>query len=130
MIWQEATLAGAGVIGGTAAPIHGMLVRRSMSRPLGPLMRREGSMSPAIVRLVPMLLDFSAFNWFLGGVALIAAAFWFGTEARMVTAALVGSSYLFASLANFWGTRGRHPGWSIYAVAVVLILASFYGMVG
>jgi len=32
------------------------------------------------------------------------------------------SSYLFAAIGNCWATRGRHPGWMLYAVALVLIV--------
>ena len=75
-----------------------------------------------IVWLVPVLLHFSTFNWFLGGLALIAAAIWFALDARLATGLLVGSSYLFGALGNLWATRGRHPGWLLYAVALILIV--------
>ena len=71
---------------------------------------------------MPLLLQFSTFNWLLGGLALIGAALWFGHEARLATGLLVGSSYLFGALGNLWGTRGRHPGWMLMAVALVLIV--------
>ena len=45
-------------------------------------------------RLVPMLLHFSTIAWLLGGVALIAAAGWFGPQARLVTGLGVGGLYL------------------------------------
>ena len=45
-----------------------------------------------------------------------------GGEARLITCLLVGSSYLFAVIGNGWATRGRHPGWMLYAVALVLII--------
>jgi hypothetical protein len=73
-------------------------------------------------KLVPSLLQFSTFNWFLGGLALIAAALWFGQDARLVTGLLVGSSYLYGALIALWATRGRHLGWMLYAVALVLII--------
>jgi hypothetical protein len=74
-----------------------------------------------------MLLHFSTFNWFVGGLALIISARAFGQEARLVTGVLVGSSYLFGAVGNLWGTRGRHAGWVLYGIAVLLIA---YGLCG
>jgi hypothetical protein len=70
---------------------------------------------------VPGLLHFSTIVWFLGGLALIAAAFWFDRDARLATGLFVGSTYLFGALGNLWATRGRHPGWMLMAAALVLI---------
>src|SRR5205809_287972 len=82
--------------------------------------RGQGITAP-IRGLVPLLLHFSTFNWFVGGLDLIVAASSFEQEARLATGLLVGSSYLFGALGNLWATRGRHPGWMLYAVAVLLI---------
>jgi hypothetical protein len=62
----------------------------------------------------------------LGGLALVASAAWFGWDVRLATGLLVGSSYLYGALANLWGTRGRHPGWMLMAVAVILIALGLY----
>jgi hypothetical protein len=109
MAWQEAALGLAGVIGSGVAVVHGILTQRLMVRPL-----------------VPGLLHFSTFNWFLGGLALI-AAIWFEQDARLATGLLVGSSYLYGALGNFWATRGRHPAWVLYAVALILIAFGING---
>jgi hypothetical protein len=50
------------------------------------------------------------------------AAAWLGPQARLATALLVGSSYLFGAMGNLWATRGRHPGWLLYAIALGLIV--------
>ena len=50
------------------------------------------------------------------GLALIAAAMARGPQAR-----LAASSLLFGALGNLWGTKGRHPGWILYAAALGLI---------
>jgi hypothetical protein len=76
---------------------------------------------------VPLLLQFSTFNWFVGGVALMVAAISFGAQARLATGLLVGSSYLFGALGNLWSIRGPHPGWMLYAIALLLIA---YGIAG
>jgi hypothetical protein len=121
MNWQDAALASAGVIGSVVALVHGILTQRLMVRPFEELSRADKRISAPIRRLVPLLLHFSTVSWFLGGLALIAAAIWFGQEARLTTGLFVGSLYAFGAVGNLWGTRGRHPGWMLMAAALVLI---------
>lgn len=121
MVWQDAALIAAGVIGSGTAVIHGILTQRLMVRPFVELSLADNRMSAPIRRLVPLLLHFSTISWFLGGLALIAAANGLGRDARLTTGLFVGSAYLFGALANLWGTRGRHPGWVLMAAAVILI---------
>jgi hypothetical protein len=121
MVWQNAALAMAGVIGSGVAVVHGVLTQRLMVRPVEALFVANGRIAAPVRRLVPGLLHFSTFNWFLGGLALIAAALWFEHDARLATGLLVGSAYLYGALGNLWGTRGRHPGWMLMAAALVLI---------
>ena len=121
MTWQNSALALAGVIGGITAVIHGVLTQRLMVRPIEAALAADGRVRTPVRRLVPMLLHFSTIAWLLGGVALIAAAGWFGPQARLVTGLGVGGLYLYGALGNFWGTRGRHPGWMLMAAALVLI---------
>jgi hypothetical protein len=122
MTWQDAALALAGVIGSSVAVFHGVLTQRLMVRPVEALFVADRRIAAPIRRLVPLLLQFSTFNWLLGGLVLIAAALWFERDARLATGLLVGSSYLYGAVGNLWGTRGRHPGWMLMAVALVLIL--------
>jgi len=121
MNWQNAALAMAGVIGSGVAVVHGILVQRLMVKPFEELALADGRIGAPIRRLVPLLLHFSTISWFLGGLALIAAARWLERDARLATGVFVGSLYLFGALGNLWGTRGRHPGWMLMAVALVLI---------
>ncbi len=116
MNWQNAALGLAGVIGSGTAVIHGILTQRLMVRPIEALFLTDKRTS-----LVPLLLHFSTIVWFLGGLALIAAALWFDRDARLATGLFVGSTYLFGTLGNLWGTRGRHPGWMLMAAALILI---------
>ena len=120
MNWQNAALATAGVIGGGAAAIHGVLVQRLMVRPIEEALAGRRMARP-VRRLIPLLLHFSTVLWFLGGLALIAAAIWSGQETGRPTGLFVGSLYLFGALGNLWATRGRHPGWMLMAAALVLI---------
>ena len=121
MTWQDAALALAGVIGSSVAVFHGVLTQRLMVRPVEELFVADRRIAAPIRRLVPLLLQFSTFNWLLGGLVLIAAALWFEHDGRLATGLLVGSSYLYGAVGNLWGTRGRHPGWMLMAVALVLI---------
>jgi hypothetical protein len=122
MNWHDAALALAGAIGSGTALVHGVLTQRLMVRPIEAALLADKRISSPARRLVPVLLHFSTFAWFVGGLALIAAALRFGEEARLATGLLVGSLYLFGAVGNFWATRGRHPGWMLMAVACVLIV--------
>jgi hypothetical protein len=121
MHWQDIVLASAGVTGGFVAVVHGVLVQRWMVRPIGELAVDAERMAGSTRRMVPLLLHFSTAAWFLGGLAMIAAAVWFGPGARLATALFVGGLYLYGALGNLWATRGRHPGWLLMAVALALI---------
>jgi hypothetical protein len=119
MNWHSAALGLAGIIGAGVAVVHGILIQKFAVRPFEAVTDRR--ISAPMRRLAPPLLQFSTFNWFLGGLALIAAANWFDPGARLATGLLVGSSYLYGAVGNLWATRGRHPGWALYAVALALI---------
>jgi hypothetical protein len=121
MTWQDAALGLAGVIGSTVAVFHGILIQRLVVR-LDAILLADKGMTAPFRRLVPGLLHFSTVTWFLGGLALIAAALWFEKNARLATGLFVGSLYLYGALGNLWVTRGLHPGWILMTVAVVLIV--------
>ena len=121
MNWHDLALGLAGIIGSGVALVHGVLTQRLMVEPFRAM--ATTARTPATIRrLVPGLLHFSTYNWFLGGLALMVAAAWLGPQARLATALLVGSSYLFGAMGNLWATRGRHPGWLLYAIALGLIV--------
>jgi len=121
MNWHDAALTLAGIIGSGTAVVHGVLLQRLMIRPFEELSFTDTAMTAPIRRLVPPLLHFSTAAWLFGGLALIAAALWFEPGARLATGLIVGGLFLYGAVCNFWGTRGRHPGWMLMAVAVVLI---------
>ncbi|HEX8660818.1 MAG TPA: hypothetical protein VF686_03040 [Brevundimonas sp.] len=121
MTWQNAALGLAGFIGIGVAVIHGVLVHRLMVKPLKALFLVDDRLQPPLRRLTAPLLQFSTFNWFIGGLALIAAANGSEPDVRLATGLLVGSSYLFGAVCNLWSTRRPHPGWILYALALVLI---------
>ena len=121
MNWQDAALGMAGVIGCCVAVFHGILVQRLMVRPLEGFFLTDKRTASSVKKLVPLLLHFSTISWFLGGVALIAAANWFEQGARLAIGLFVGSLYLFGALGNLWATRGSHPGWMLLTAALILI---------
>ena len=94
MTWQNAALAAAALIGGGVAIVHGILTQRLMVRPVASLLTTDRRISGTIRRLVPLLLHFSTFVWFGGGLALIAAATWLDRDTRFAVAVLVGATYL------------------------------------
>jgi hypothetical protein len=124
MDWHNTALAAAGVIGSAVALFHGVLTQRYM---VEPLTATAGKPWPGrIRRIVPALLHFSTFNWFIGGLVLLAAAYVLEPQARLVAGLFVASSYLYGAAGNMWATRGRHPGWALYTITLVLIA---YGLV-
>jgi hypothetical protein len=127
MNWQDPALATAGVIGSTVAVVHGILTQRLMVRPFERLALADGRIGAPVRRLVPLLLHMSTVAWFAGGLALIAAATWFGRDLRLATGLFVGGLYLYGALGNLWGTRGRHPGWMLMAAALALIAYGLFG---
>jgi hypothetical protein len=122
MAWQNAALGMAGIIGAGVAVVHGILVQRYMVRPFEEFAKADKRVAGSTRRLVPLLLHFSTIIWFLGGLALVAAAIWFGQDVRLAVSLFVGGCYMFGALGNLWATRGRHPGWMLMAAALVLIL--------
>jgi len=125
MTRHDTALVIAGLIGSFGAIVHGMLTQSHIVDPIQEL--ASARIGASIRKLMTILLQFSTFSWFVGGLALIVAACLFGREARFATGLLVGSSYLFATLGNLWATRGRHPGWIVYGAALSLTL---YGLAG
>ena len=118
MNWHDAALGMPGIIGCCVAAFHGILVQRLMVRPLDEFFVTNKRTAASVRRLVPLLLHFSTVSWFLGGLALIAAANWFKQDARLATGLFVGSLYLFGVLGNLWATRARHPGWMLLATGL------------
>lgn len=113
---HDTALVVAGSIGIIVAIIHGRLMSRMMVRPAV----ETAKLSKVSKRLIPALMQFSTVCWLLGGISLIAAPFWFDSSARLTTAIIVGSFYTYGAIGNLWGTKGRHIGWLLLTVTVVL----------
>ncbi len=117
----DVALIAAGCVGVVVAVGHGILMQQLMVAPLLATSEQRALVGASGARLLPLLLQFSTLCWFLGGLALIAAPVWFNSQGRLTAAAVVGAFYAFGAIGNFWGTRGRHPGWVLLAIAVALI---------
>ena len=111
----------AGLIGAATAVFHGILTQRLMVTPIDRRLADAAGVSATIRRIVPPLLHYSTYSWLVGGIALVVVANRSNEDARLAVALLVGSMFAYAAAANFWATRGRHPGWLLMAAAVGLI---------
>lgn len=120
MSWQNVALHLAGLIGAAVAVVHGVLVQRLIVTPFATALPPGPPFSSVVRRLIPPLIHFSTFVWLAGGLALLLATRLDGSS-RMWICILVGITYLFGAVANFWATRGTHPGWMLMALALVLI---------
>ena len=100
---HDAALVLAGVIGCSVAVFHGVLVQRLMVRPVERLAATR--LAPPIRRLVAALLHFSTYNWFLGGLVLLLAAFAWGPEARAMAMRVAQSAS--ATRLSFWYASPR-----------------------
>jgi hypothetical protein len=127
MDWRDLALIAAGVIGSAVAVVHGLIIQRILVRPLHAMLDAQGRARVARRLLAPML-HFTTVFWFVGGIALVVST-GAGHGFRLATGALVGGAYLFGALGNLWASRGRHPGWALYGLAVVLILVGLSGPV-
>ena len=120
---NDTLLITAGIIGAIVAIVHGVLVQRLMVSPL--LQSPYGqSMAVQTRKLIPFLMHFATLFWLVGGICLILAPFYFSQSVRMTTSIVVASFYIVGAIGNFWGTRGRHPGWLLLAISVLLIIVS------
>lgn len=111
----------AGSLGIVVAIVHGLITQRSVVQPLLKLAGDNAALRPPLVRLFPILMQYSTLCWFAGGIALIAAPFWFDQTGRLVAAGIAGAFYASGALGNAWATRGRHPGWMLLAIALIFI---------
>ncbi|MFK8020451.1 MAG: hypothetical protein AB8B86_11815 [Pseudomonadales bacterium] len=115
----------AGCIGACVAIAHGVLTHKNIVQPI-----LAGADYPQVVqRLLPALMQFSTFCWFLGGVALIATPLFPDRSSVITTAVFVGVFYAFGAAGNFWGTRGRHFGWVLLAIATALIVWGAWALI-
>ncbi|MEM9402083.1 MAG: hypothetical protein AAGA44_06235 [Pseudomonadota bacterium] len=119
---QEAFFITAGVIGVFVSVIHGVLMQRLM---IGPIVAGN-DLPERGRRIFPVLMHFSTAVWFLAGVALVLASLYLTKSITMVIACVAAVLYTLGAVGNFWGTRGRHFGWTLLAASVVLIMWALF----
>lgn len=121
MIESNWMLFAGGIVGGVVALIHGVVMDRVIVRPIDRALSAGVRMNAGARGLITPLLQYSTFAWLIGGLAVMAVALTMGAEVRVAIGLLVGSSYLYAAVANLWMTRGKHPGGWLMVLAVGLI---------
>mgnify|MGYP000707446166 CR=1 FL=1 len=121
---NEWALIAAGAIGIFVSIFDGILTQKLMIAPL----YRDKIYTENIRRIVAALLHFSDVFWFLGGVGLVAAPFLLDSSSKTTVAVIVAGFYIYGAFGNFWGTRGKHPGWVLLAISVSLILFWLFSM--
>ena len=127
MIAQQMALIAAGLVGAGTALIHGILVQKFMIVPVDRRLKSEVIVSNPLRLLVVSLLQYSTFSWLAGGLALISAALFLGTEARLAVSWVVSLGYAYGVIANASATHGRHPGWMLLSLSIGLIIAGNLG---
>lgn len=129
MDWYSIALMAAGVIGGSTAIVHGILMKRLIIRPIEAAFMANEQVSKPIQKIVRLLLHFTTFNWLISGLILIVVAIWFKQDARLVTGLIAGSSFLYGAIISFWVMRRPHPSWILFSVALLLIVLGLTPMV-
>lgn len=121
MDWHRVALGSAGIIGSGVAVAHGVIIQRVVVSRVDQLLAADAGVPDVVRRLTPALLHFSTFSWLVAGLVLIALALEVKLDFATVVFLLAGSGYLYGVAGNFWATQGRHPGWALYVVALVLM---------
>ena len=124
-MWQDSALMLGGAVGVIVGMFHGSVVERVMVRPIGAALAGTDIRISAR-RLVSPIMHVSTVVYILGGLALIAIGAGWAPHLRTAVALTISGFYLHAMVMNSWATRGRHPGWMLMAVALVLIQAGVW----
>ncbi len=108
----------AGAIAIVAALIHGTL---SETR-IFPRVTIEPERLRTLFRLV---FQIATIAWICGGVLLIAAPSMASAAARHWIVVTIACLFLLSAIGNALGTRGKHFGWMVLGVVVVLAMAGY-----
>jgi hypothetical protein len=118
MPMRDILLQCSGVLAIVVALIHGILGETKIFP--------RATIEPGRLRiLIRLVWQASTVAWIGGGVLLIAAP-WMGSEpARHWIVATMACVFGLSALANAYATRGRHFGWMMLSVVVVLGVAGY-----
>lgn len=106
----------AGVACMLTAVVHGYL---GQTRLIGPA-TFKGRQAKA---LVIMIWQFSAAAWAACGGVIAASPWLFSKESRPLAVGLACLPVLWGVVGNAWVTGGRHFGWKLFAVILLLAMA-------
>jgi hypothetical protein len=112
---RDLALQASGIVAMIVAVAHGVLGETHVFARA----RIEPERLRLLIRLVWLC---GAVAWFCGGVLLFMTPSIAGEEARRWIILLLAVVYMSGVIGNAWATRGRHPGWMLLALAVVLSL--------
>lgn len=72
--------------------------------------------------LVSAIWQFSATSWALCGVVIGASPWLFSDDTRPIAVTLACLPLCYGLIGNAWITRGRHFGWKLFAMIVILAM--------
>ena len=110
---ENALVVSAGCLGMVIALIHGYLGETRV-------VRAAKGLSESQLRVLQAVMFLSATYWFIGGAVLAVAPVFLTANQQFIAAIVVGAMYLTGAIGNAWATRGRHIGWVLLTLAVVL----------
>ena len=112
---RDLTLQAAGALAILVAIVHGAIAELQVFR--------KARIEPGRVRtLLRMVWQASTIDWIVIGVLLIAAPTFGSDSARRWIIALAAVAYGYAAVGNAVASRGRHFGWMLLSLVVVLSL--------
>ena len=116
---RDLLLSGAGVIAILVSIAHGVLGETAVFA--------RATIEPArLRRLLHLVWQAGTVAWIAGGVLLLLAAPWMGSDAaRHWIIATLAVVFGFAAVANLLATRTVHPGWIGMSAVVVLAFAGY-----
>lgn len=115
-----------GLLGALVGIFHGYLLQKLFINKLIPDLKEQPvRYAPSIVALLGPLLHFSTITWIFGGMAIALSPFFFSESVALTIAIIIGISYLIGAVGNLIGTKGKHPGWIMLAIALGLIVAGY-----
>ncbi|MEL7179336.1 MAG: hypothetical protein AAFN63_05835 [Pseudomonadota bacterium] len=77
---------------------------------------------PVLSRVNAAVFQLSTIYWIAAGALLVLTPALFSGSERRLTVGFVIFAYGCGAIGNFWATRGRHPGWALLGVVIILAM--------
>jgi hypothetical protein len=116
---RDLVLQSSGVLAMAAAAIHGVLGETYV-------FARARIEPPPLRRLLRLVWQCSTVAWIGSGAMLLVASGLPPGGMRQWIVILVAAVFGFGASANAWATRGRHFGWVVLGLVVILALLSLW----